>query len=323
MRITNQESRITVIKKMRYVTILLLIFSLTSCFVIRNSIAYAQTVPLQSLRVYPIINDLQLISGKPTTFPVTIQNLSVDPVGIHTQLSGYDQIGEVPLYEQKQSAIINWTKVSKTDILIPPHSKKAITVTIIPPSHLGPNGYYETIFLTPIVNQETTPDSPIILSRVGVLVLGTIGTLNYNDLAKKVTITEFSPSHEIVNAFPKTIAFTVNNYYFTHFDAKPFLTITPLFGKPQTTLLEDKHVLPGSTRIWQIKIPSETPNIFYQIHLAVSVGGGKQVIANTWFVVLPYKLIIIVCIIVAILYLAIFKWKRVKKFIKILLKGEN
>lgn len=283
----------------------------------------AQTVPLQSLRVTPIINDLQLTSGKATTFPVTIENLSSDPVGIHSEISGYDQIGEVPIYEQKQSAIINWTQLFKEDILLPPNSKKIITVTITPPAHLGPSGYYETIFLTPIVNQEIHPGAPIILSRVGVLVLGTIGTLNYNDLAKKVTINDFSPSHQIVNSFPKTISFTVSNYYFTHFDAKPFLTITPLFGKPQTTLIEDKHVLPGSARIWQYQPINEMPNIFYTIHLAVSVGGGKQVFADTWFFILPYKLIIIVLVLATVLYLVIFKRRRLKKALAILLKGKE
>jgi hypothetical protein len=171
-------------KKYILKTLFVLVFFLYSLILNLKS-AVAQTVPLQSLKVTPIINDLQLTSGKLTIFPLTIQNLSGDPVGIHTTISGYDQIGEVPIYEQKPSGMINWTHLSKTDILLPPHSIKTITVTITPPQHLGPSGYYETIFLTPIVNQEVTPDSPIILSRLGVLVLGTIGKLDYNDLAKK------------------------------------------------------------------------------------------------------------------------------------------
>ena len=86
----------------------------------------AQTVPLQSLKITPIINDLPLHPGVKTIFPLSIQNLSGDPVGIHAEISGYDQIGEVPLYEQKPSAIINWTRLSKTDIIIPPHGSNTI-----------------------------------------------------------------------------------------------------------------------------------------------------------------------------------------------------
>lgn len=314
------------IKTTQMITILLSLFFVS--YVLSHTSAYAQTVPLQSLRVTPIINDLKLTSGKITTFNLTIQNLSNDPVGIHANISGYDQIGEEPLYEQKQSAIINWTHLSKQDILIPPHSSQSISVTITPPANLPPSGYYETIFLTPIVNQEIIPGSPIILSRVGTLILGTIGNLNYDALAKKVTISNFTPSHDILNTFPKTISFTVNNYYFTHFDAKPFLTITPLFGKAQTTLLPDKHVLPGSERIWQYQPrfnrgqPSSLmPDIFYQMHLAVSVGNGKQVIADTWLIVFPYKLFIIVGVILIILFFVVFRRNRIKKFLKVLLKG--
>jgi hypothetical protein len=277
----------------------------------------AQTVPLQSLRVTPIINDLKLFSGSPTTFRLTIQNLSKDPVGIHIDISGYDQIGEIPIIEQKPSAIINWTHVSKHDLLLAPHSSQAISVTINTPSHLPSSGYYETIFLTPIVNQDITPNSPIILSRIGTLVLGTIGTLNYDDLAKKVAVTNFTPSHTIINSFPKTLLFTVTNKYFTHFDAKPFLTITPLFGTSQTTLLPDKHVLPNSARIWQYQPTIPTNRIFYHMHLSVSVGDGKKVLSDTWFVVIPYKLFIIVVLLAFIL----FKRNHITKATKILFKG--
>ena len=283
--------------------------------------AHAQTVPLQSLRITPIINDLKLTPGKTTTFDLTVQNLSKDPVGIHAEISGYDQIGEKPLYEQKPSAIINWTHLSRQDLLLSPHSSQSITVTISPPAQLSPSGYYETIFLTPIVNQEFIPGSPIILSRVGTLILATAGTPNYDDLAKKVSITNITPSHTIVNAFPKTISFTVSNNYFTHVDAKPFLTITPLFGKSQTTLLPDKHVLPGSERIWQYEPQSMMPNIFYHMHVAVSVGNGKQVVADTWFIALPYKPLLLVAIFAAVPYFGVLKRKRLKKFLHILLRG--
>ena len=93
-------------------------------YLLSLSVASAQTVPLQSIRVTPIINDLQLTAGKNTSFPLTIENLSSDPIGIHSEITGYDQIGEVPIFAQKPSKIINWTHLSNTDILIPPHSKK-------------------------------------------------------------------------------------------------------------------------------------------------------------------------------------------------------
>jgi hypothetical protein len=87
------------------------------------------------------------------------------------------------------------------------------------------------------------------------------------------------------------------------------------------TLLEDKHVLPGSARIWEYQPTTKMPDVFYNLHLAVSVGGGKQVIADTWFVILPYKLILYSIVILAILYIALFKPRRIGRAIKILFKG--
>lgn len=299
----------------------ILLFILATYYTLHaTSVANAQTVPLQSLKVTPIINDLKLTPGKTMTFDLTIQNLSKNPIGIHADISGYDQIGEKPLYEQKPSAIINWTRLSRQDLLLPPHSSQSITVTITPPAHLPPSGYYETIFLTPIVNQEFIPGSPIILSRVGTLILATTGNPNYDDMAKKVSVSNISPSYTIVNAFPKTVSFSVANNYFTHVDAKPFLTITPLFGKPQTVLLPDKHVLPGSERIWQYQPSTHFSNVFYQIHLAVSVGNGKQVIADTWFIALPY-IFILAIIIIVIFFFATVRRNRIKKFFTVLLRG--
>jgi len=312
------NSNVKIIKNTNKIVVLLLFLVLYSLFFIPSS-ADAQTLPQQALRISPIINDLKLTPGKPTKFQITIQNVSQNPVGIHADINGLDALGDTPDVDQNPSAMVGWTILSNTDLLLGAKEKKSINVTINTPANIGESGYYETIFLTPILHQEQVAWAPIILSRIGVLVLGTNGNLNYDNLAKKVSITEMSPSQTLLNTFPMDISFSVVNKYFTHFDAKPFLTITPLFGNPQTILLTDKHVLPGSTRIWEYQPTTKTPDIFYRLHIAVSVGDGKQVYADSWFIVLPYKLIIIIVIIAAILYFGFFKRNRVKKAIKILL----
>jgi len=297
------------------------IFSLASCFLIFASPVHAQTAPQQSLSVSPIINDLHLTPGKKTSFTLSIENISQSPVGIHAEIDGMDALGDTPIASQKLSAMLNWTNLSSTDLLLGQKEKKTILVTINTPKHIGQSGYYETIFLTPILHQEQVAWSPIILSRVGVLVLGTVGNLNYNDLAKKVSIATITPSEKIINSFPKTISFTTANSYFSHFDAKPFITITPLFANSQTILLSDKHVLPGSARTWQYQPTVPTNHLFYQIHLAVSIGDGKQITADTWFVVLPYKPTLLLILIAVLLYIGLAKRSRLGKFTKILVKG--
>jgi len=308
-------------KKQNYSKVLIfLVLIILQSLIINHKSTYAAS-PMQSLSVSPVINDLQLIPGKKTTFPLIIRNNNNAPIGIHTETTGYDITGESSQFEQKPSEMTSWTTLSQDDILIDPKQTKTVTVTINTPSNVKQSGYYETFFLTPIGHQQEYANTPIILSRFGVLVLGTVGKLNYNDLSKKVTISDITPSLTILNTFPQNISFTVANKYFTHFDAKPFITITPLFANSQTVELIDKHVLPGSERIWRY-LPTVAKNhIFYQMHLAVSIGGGNQIFADSWFVVLPYKKALLLLVIFILLYICIIKRKRLGKFMKILIKG--
>jgi hypothetical protein len=317
----NQELRIKEKKFFKQIADVILIGSLASCFLLLAPQTNAQTMPRESLRITPIINDLKLIPGKPTTIRLTVENISQNPVGIHAEINGLDVLGDAPQSDQPPSKMVNWTILSTNDLLLGAKQKQIIIVTINTPINIKQNGYYETIFLTPITHQQDYPSSPIILSRIGVLVLGTVGNLNYDDLAKKVSVTNFIPIEKILNTFPSTISFTVANKYFSHFDAKPFITVTPLFANSQTVELTDKHVLPDSEIIWQYMPTVAKNHIFYQVHLAISVGGGKQIFTDEWFIVLPYEPVAAIIIILILLYISIAKRKRLGKFVKILLKG--
>jgi hypothetical protein len=320
MRLKNMKNKIYLKQKCVCIFSMLMVFILQSLLFNLTS-SYAQTSPRESLRVTPIINDLKLIPGKPTTVTLTIENISQNPVGIHADINGLDALGDSQSTSQTPSKMVDWTSLSTNDIVLGEKEKKTFTVVIQNPVNINKSGYYETIFLTPITHQQDVANSPIILSRVGVLVLGTVGNLNFNDLAKKVSVSDITPSKKIINNFPQDISFTIANNYFSHFDAKPFITITPLFAKSQTVLLSDKHVLPGSVRIWHYQPTVSKNHIFYQMHLAISVGGGKQIFADTWFVVLPYQPVVLAIIIFILLYIGIAKRKRLGKFISILLKG--
>jgi len=309
-------------KKQKYFKVLLCLVLFFLQSLIFNLKSVSAATPQQSISVSPIINDLQLIPGKKTAFTITIRNNNTTAIGIHAETTGYDITSATALFEQKPSAMTNWTGLSQSDLLINGKQTKTITVTINTPVDINQSGYYETIFLTPIFHQQETASSPIILSRFGVLVLGTVGKLNYNDLEKKVLVSDMSPSHTILNTFPDSFSFTVANNYFTHFDAKPFITVTPLFAKSQTILLSDKHVLPGSARVWQYRMIGAPHHLLYFVHLAISIGDGKQIYADTFFIVLPYKQILLVILLLILLYIGIFKRKRIMKAVRILVLGK-
>src|SRR6266404_4389034 len=123
--------------------LLFISFLLTTRYqLLTPTVAYA-AIPRQSLRVSPIINDLKLTPGKPTTVTLTVENISQNPVGIHAEITGNDVLGDAPLDEQKPSAMVDWTSLSTNDLVLGEKEKKVITVTINPPANVGQNGYYE------------------------------------------------------------------------------------------------------------------------------------------------------------------------------------
>jgi hypothetical protein len=277
-----------------------LLLALLGCLFTKNSYAIKQ-----SIRVSPIISDLQLTPDKPTTINLSVENLSDVSLGIHAEVSGMNEISQ-------------WTNIVSSDIVLDPLSQKTINITITPPKNAKQGGYYETIFLTPIISNKKESTSPVVLTRIGSIVLGTIGTLDYNDLVKKVSIQNFKPEKYIFDKAPAILTLSVENKYFTHFTAKPFLTIKPVFGQEKTTLLEEKRVLPGTNKNWKFEA-AFGKNIFYKAILAVSVGNGNQVFAETWFVILP-KHTFWVIILFTVALVTLLTRNRIKKALKALIE---
>ncbi len=287
-----------------------------------KDIAYAEQlspIPLQKIQINPIISELSLVPGQDTIIPLTIKNLSNQPLGIHAQ------IADVQEDSIKKSPIIRWTHLSTSDSIMGAQEQKTISISIHTPLHTPNSGYAEIIYLTPFVSNTIQKGTPVVLSRIGALILGTVGKLNYDHLVHKVSLASFSPSSRIVNHTPVSLSFEITNKYFTYFTAKPFLTLTPLFGKSQTTPLEEHHILPGTTRNWTSTMNPEPFHFLYFAHLAVSVGNGKQLFADTFFIIFPYKPFLILIgslLLFSVLLLSYYKRHRFKKAVRILLQGK-
>ena len=282
-----------------------------------------QQSPQQALSIDPAISDLQLSPGKTASYILTITNLSNKPLGIGTALTDID--GQENSYGKnaQQVPMTIWTTLSESNLIIAPSEKKQITVKITPPINTRDGGYYEALFLTPIVNNQHIRNEPVILSRIGTLIFATIGKLNYQDLQKKVHIVNFAPTQSLFENDNISLSFEVTNDYFTHFIAKPFVTITPLFfGQSKTTLLEEKHILPSKTRRWDFPTRIQFGHIIYKAHLAVFIGNGQQVTADSLIFVLPYKQILLGILLFTILLIYIRKKTNIHKAIEILIRGK-
>lgn len=279
------------------------------------SIVHAQTVPQQFLDVSPIIQDLHLIPGQKTTYALTITNKGDKPVGFHIDATGIDPTADsVQDISYLTSPLLSWITITPSDLIVSPHDKNTFTVTINTPKTAKTSGYYATLFLTPFISNPLKPTGPVILERIGTLLLTTVGDLNYSDLAHKVHITDFTYS-------PDKITFTVKNSYFTHFTAKPFITFSTTLDKENRIWPEEKHVLPGSSRSWTLPVSTPWYTLYRQVNLAVSIGDGKQITAQATYI--NYLLVLEIVLGICLILLILKRRKQLGKAFKILFTGKE
>lgn len=281
--------------------------------------SYAQVLPKQNLRISPIIQNLQLMPGTTITIPVTIENLADKPMGIHIDVLPFDPSNpEQALSPIANKSLVSWTSLSEKDILLPEREQRTIFVSIsVPKTALG--GYYETLAYTPFISGEQTVHSPIILSKFLGFIFATAGENKLADAVKEIKVVDFSPQQYILDHGIPTIQFRVKNNYKTHVIGKPFLTITPLFGTPAKVQLEEKYLFPTETRDWKTSVPLPM-NIFYRATLTLSIGQGNTTTAHTWFILLPYKMVL-AGIVGALLILIALLRKRLFKALFVLFHG--
>lgn len=295
-----------------FVTILFIYIALPSR-------SFAQTVPQQFVTVDPIIKEVTLTPGESLTYHLQLTNKGDKPVGFHIDLSDADPTAEgSPISMSHTSAFLSWITTYPTDLIVAPHESNAFVVTIKTPKEAKNSGYFATLFLTPFISNPLKTSGPVVLERIGSLLFATVGQLNYEDLSKKVQISSFTFDHKLFQT-PHALSFTVTNTYFTHFSAKPFLTLSSLRGNTQTVYPTEKHVLPGKTRTWEYPITLPWYTLYSSAHLAVSVGGGYQVIADTSYI--NYSLILETVVIICLFLFMLRRRKKLKKAIKILFLG--
>jgi hypothetical protein len=317
--------------KLGHQRLLLITILLTIVILLIPNHVIAQNAPVQNTNqpirsifsISPIIIDTSLKKGQNQEFPIRISNKLDAPLGIKVTVENFfPNDGETEVSGQfKNSPLVDWIKISDDNFILGSKKENSITLSINPPKDLKNGGYYALVFFTPFYSNPIDNSSPTILSKVGTLVLATAGDINYQNLKDKISVQNLK-----FNLFneknPMNYSFQVQNSYFTHFSAKPFLTISPLFAKKQRIQLEDKRVLPGTSRLWTEKLDTKRLSFFNKASLAVSMGQGNYVYKDSFFFVLPIREITILILIILALLVIKFRGKQIKKAVKIIYKGK-
>ena len=270
----------------------------------------------QILRVSPAILNIILSPGKTYTYKITVQNLLAVSLPLHTGLDDLSPSDDDTTSAREVSPLLSWIALNPTDMIIPPHESREIALTLKLPAKIPLGGYYGDVLLEPVLPASSETTSAV-AAKIGVIILANIGVPRAS--AENGKILDFKFDHLLYEKGPVEARFGIKNVSLYHFSAKPFIRIKPLFGPEETKSLVEKIVLPGKTRRWHENIDLTTPyGLFYRTVLAVSVGGGEQIVATSYFLVLPWKAIMVIAFIMALIIIVVKKRKNLNRSLSVL-----
>jgi hypothetical protein len=258
--------------------------------------------------------------------------------------------GSVTLNDNPQeNSTSKWFKLETTSFKLGRKQTREISYTINVPRNAEPGGHFAALLFQPLLpNQDIDGSGAQFKQRVGSLVLIRIsGQVIEKASAVSLTPKTFVGSwNEVLASDGKTkvlvakdeklaeekykrfffngpIAFDllIKNEGNVHLKPAGTVTITNMFGQKEAELaIEPQNVFPGGQRRTTVIWPNKMPwGLFYKAKLAAIYGNQNQTLATeTWFFAFPLWVLILILI---ILILVIIARKRLKRVMRILIKG--
>ena len=310
----------TVFKIFKNISIYITIFLFLTQFLFVNR-AFAQTTDYaKMIKVTPVILNIDLEKGQEQSYNIVLTNLLSQPLGVSLNPESLDASDELTgmVFNQphSNSPFISWITLSYKEIIIPEEGSKEIKVSIKVPKNAKDGSYNSVLFITPFVSKSIDKTSPTVVSRIGILILANIGLPKKSPDINVLKILNFDFQSQ--NNKTKAILRAQNNFNF-NIATKATIEISPFFAQKQTIELDDKRILAGKVRRWEILLNLK-PGIYFA-KAAVSIGEGKFAYKNSAFTVPAFSSFILWLILIIVIILLILLRKRLKRALFILYKG--
>lgn len=258
------------------------------------------------------------ISGNPgniVTNTVRLENMKSIPVRLAVDKRNFSAIGEdgaIGLTDEGEGdsfSLASWISVDPNDVVIPPKSTRTFTFSIKVPLNAEPGGHFGSLIFRTIPSDEN-------LSGSGATVAQEIGSLILLRIAGATTenaeIESFRTSKALYEYGPVSFEARVKNLGNVHLKPRGTVTITNLIGQKVASVeIEGKNVLPGAIRKldgtwdtkWRIGRYTATSVLIY--------GAGNTQLANvSTFIIFPYRLAIIVLVVILIISILLYRSRR-------------
>ncbi|RLC35664.1 hypothetical protein DRH14_00230 [Candidatus Shapirobacteria bacterium] len=261
-----------------------------------NSLSITAIPPRLEITVQPdkvITKTIKIRNESNSTryIQTNIKDLIVnDNKGTPIQIEGLDQ-------STNPWASASWIQVSPSQFKLKAGQTKAVQLTVIAPKDALPGGHYAVVLHSPknesVINQSGTA----INTSVGTIVYITIpGDIHQQASVSKFSIPKFSEYG------PINILTTISNSSDIHIAPIGHIAITNLFGANTANILfPTANIFPQTNRIFQTKLDKKWLFGRYKAQLQTTFGtNGQPLLATAFFWVIPWRLIILILTITAL-----------------------
>lgn len=202
-----------------------------------------------------------------------------------------------------------WIGLNASGITIPSHTRQNLTYYIQVPPDAKPGGHYAVVVFNPKVPNTTRQYS-------GSTVNSQIGTLFYitvkGNMTEKAQVTKFDAKRLVENG-PVTVNTTIKNLGDNHIRPRGYITVTNMLGKTSYTVPLDEHnIFPEAARSYVNSFGKKFMFGRYKATLLANYGQNNNLplTASLVFWVFPWKIVLVLILIVIAAILAYLYWKK-------------
>lgn len=232
-------------------------------------------------------------------------NLAVD----HRNFTAQGEEGSVDLTPGSTPySLASWISVSPDSATIPAGGSRTFSYRVAIPLNAEPGGHFGSLVFRTIPGATLTGSGATLAQEIGSLILLKVSGATTQD----ARIVDFAPTQSIFEYGPVTLSARVENLGNTHIKPSGTITITNIWGSKVATLkVEGKNVLPGAIRkldsVWDTKWGLGR----YTATFVMVYGSDlTQRAAITNFYLLPYRLIILILIVLTLISFGLYKMRK-------------
>lgn len=265
--------------------------------------------PSKELRLDPgdrSEGDLKLIndSKQTLTFSAAAQDFIVeDTRGTPTILPA----GSVP----KRFSGAAWLGIVPSTFTVAPHEKAVLHYYLQVPSDARPGGHYAAVVYSPQEIIGVTGTGTSVQTQ-----LGTLFSIDVNGpITEEAVVSQFSAEH-FQESGPVHILTQIRNYSDIHIKPKGSIVVTNLWGQRVATIPFDEHnIFPTAARDYISIFDKKFMIGRYTAKLLLSYGqkNNLPLLATISFIVFPWRLALIIFLLLAAGVLGYFVWIRRKE----------